>query len=239
MRGVVNRRLTVVVLMVGILFPTLLLGAARSAVTGTAARPIAPATGAVTTSHPTFVWQLAPNETSEAVYIARRPETTPEGRFFTENVVETGLFFDTRTTWAPERPLFAGSHWWNVATLNSDTFTSSYSTPSAFTVASEVRLLRVRITRESWIYSPDQLQFDIRWVTNVRQVTLDTVITQRGRRVGRVRRGHETLISRDPDTAAFSWTRPRRVRTGSRLTVQIRVVGGGRSAALRRIVRAP
>jgi hypothetical protein len=239
MRGVLAQRLAAV-FTVGVLFSALLVGGARSASNASgAARPISPAPGAVTSSHPTFVWQLSPNETSEAVYIARRPETTPEGRFFNENVVETGLFFDSRTTWAPERPLFAGSHWWNVATLNSDTFTSSYSTPSAFTVASEVRLLRVRITRDSWIYSPDQLQFDIRWVTNVRQVTVDTVITQRGRRVGRVRRGHETLISRDPDTAAFSWTRPRRVRTGSRLTIQIRVVGGGRSAALRRIVRAP
>jgi hypothetical protein len=221
---------------------TILLGitvlAVASAAYG-AATPVSPVPGATTTSHPTFVWALPPNEVTQSVYIARRPETTPEGRFFTENVVETGFFFDSRTTWAPESPLFAGQHWWNVATSNSDTFTSSYSVPSSFTVASEVRLIRVRITRQSWNFSPDTLELDVRWLTNAREVVVEAVITQRGRRVGRVRKRHDTLISRDPDSETLSWTRPRRVRTGSRLTVQVRVAGGGRSSALRRIVRAP
>ena len=205
-----------------------------------AARPISPAPGAVTSSHPPLVWQLGPNETSDAVYVARRPDTTPQGQFFSENVVATGIVSSTQTTWAPERALFAGPHWWNVWTTNRDTFDSSYSAPSPFTVGATIRLLRVRVSRESWNYSPDRLNIDVRWVTNVPEVVVEAVITRGSRRVGRVRASQETLISLDPDSETVSWTRPRRVRTGMRLGVQVRVIGGGRSVrAARRFVRAP
>jgi hypothetical protein len=44
--------------------------------------------------------------------VARRPETTPQGAFFSENLAESELFLDgTLREWSPFVGLFAGSYW--------------------------------------------------------------------------------------------------------------------------------
>jgi hypothetical protein len=207
-----------------------------------AAQPVAPPAGAASGSHPTFSWILPANEEADIISIARRPDTTPTGEFFQENIVDLGILgAGQQTTWAPASALFAGPHWWNVRTHDRETFTSFYSTPSPFTVAPTIRLKQVRIRRNSFIYSPDELDFTLRWATNVRSVLVEArlFVRRNGRPVGRVRTTEETLRSMSEDTAFLTWRRPRRVKTGTRLRVLLSVVGGGRSAALTRVVRAP
>jgi hypothetical protein len=65
--------------------------------------------------HPVFAWTVPPGEVASSVYIATRPDRTPQGEFYDENVVDTGFVCcsDVRQ-WAPTQPLFAGPYWWMV-----------------------------------------------------------------------------------------------------------------------------
>jgi hypothetical protein len=75
-----------------------------------AATPVTPPPGAVvTTSHPVFMWTLPSNEQSDALYIAAKPDTTPGGKFYDENVVDAGFFFSNERQWSPTSPLYAGA----------------------------------------------------------------------------------------------------------------------------------
>jgi hypothetical protein len=114
-----------------------------------------------------------------------------------------------------------------------------FSPPAAFTVRAETRLLRVVVRRNSYTFIPDELNIDVRWVTNVREVVIEATIMQGLRRVGRMRKRGETLVVLDPDSAYLTWRRPRKVRTGTRLTVLVSIRGGGLVATARRAVRAP
>jgi hypothetical protein len=217
---------------------TLATGVASAAMA--AAQPTSPASGAATTSHPTFTWTLPPSQQADSVWVATSPATTPAGEFYQENVVDIGILSEAQqTTWAPARALFAGPHWWNVHSHDRNTFTFFRSLPSAFTVAPQTRIRRVRIQRSSFVFSPDQLDFTVRWVTNVRAVTVEARIFKGRRQVGRVRSSEETLISLSEDTEFLTWRRPRGVKTGTRLRVVVAVRGGGRAAMVQRFVRAP
>lgn len=205
-----------------------------------AAQPTSPSAGAATSSHPTFTWALPLNEEADFIGIATSASTTPAGAFHQENIVDIGILGAAeQTTWAPSRALFAGQHWWNVQSHDKNTFASAYSPPSPFVVAAETRIRHVRIRRTSFIYSPDQLDFTLRWVTNVRNVVVEAHIFRGRQSVGRVRASEETRLSLDEDSGFLTWRRPRRVKTGTRLRVLVSVRGGGKVATARRFVRAP
>ena len=204
------------------------------------AQPTSPAAGATTSSHPTFTWVLPANEEADWIAVSSRPETTPTGEFFTENVVDFDLLdAGEQTRWAPSKALFAGTHWWNVRTHDRNTFQSMFSPPSPFTVGAQTRIVGLRIRRNSYTFIPDDLTVDVTWATNVRAVVVDVVVMRGRRRVGRLRRAEETFSPLTSDSAFLTWRRPRSVRTGSRLTVIVSVRGGGRVASARRVVRAP
>src|SRR5215216_528625 len=71
---------------------TCLVGVAALVTAGVAqapGTPVSPAPGAVvSSSHPVFTWTVPPNEASETIYVAKAPQTTPDGLFFDENVVD-------------------------------------------------------------------------------------------------------------------------------------------------------
>jgi hypothetical protein len=223
--------------------------AAAALLTGTvaspafgAAQPISPVAGATTNSHPTYTWTLPANEETDGVSIATRADTTPNGEFFAENIEQTAFFVGggTPTQWTSPYALFAGSYWWNVGSHDLDTFATMFSQPPAsFKVAPETRITRVRVTRHSYTFVPDDLSIVVRWTTNVREVAVEATIRRGNRRVGRVRTTDETLLPLNPDSAYLTWNRPRKVRTGTRLALLISVRGGGRVAAVRRSVLAP
>ena len=204
------------------------------------AQPTSPTPSANTNSHPTFTWTLPANEDADWVSVASRPETTPTGEFFEESIVDMGyLTGGSQTQWAPSSALFAGAHWWTVRTHDRTTGTPTTTSPSPFTVATEMRMIRFRIRRDSYLRIPDQLSISVTWATNVRNVVAEVRVQRGRRRVGLLRRPVQTFAALDPDTEYFTWRRPRGVRTGTRLTVLLAVRGGGRAATVRRIVRAP
>jgi hypothetical protein len=210
-----------------------------------AARLISPAPGAVTNSHPVFMWELGAGESSNALYVARGPETTPQGAFHPNNGVRAELFFDgTLGAWSPELGLFAGSYWWNVRTHDPE-LRLAYSGISSFTVAPALRLLGVRIRRvrlrDRWGTLIRQLDLDIRWVTNLRHVRIETRVLRGRRPVGRVYRLPSRIRSSpgEPDVELFGWEPPRLIRAGTRVRLIVTVSGSGKKATLTRLVRAP
>jgi hypothetical protein len=207
-----------------------------TSVAASAPSPVLPEAGATTSSHPVFSWTLGPDEESDMVYIANEPETTPEGRFHTENLVMIGAVTESRSTaWSPAEALFAGRHWWNVESRDAD-FSPVYSATREFTVATELRLLSARLSR----YPVNrQVTTDLRWVTNSQYVTIEVRFVWRGRVIGIVRRREETLVSREPDRTALTWQAPQRVPPGARLRATVRITGTGKSTIAQRLLRAP
>jgi hypothetical protein len=88
-----------------------------------------------------------------------------------------------------------------------------FSQPWLFSFAPTTRILRVVVKKTSYYTLPDELEFDVRWTTNVLNVVLEARILRRGSTVGRMRTSEETLISLDPDNTSLTWRRPRRVPT--------------------------
>jgi hypothetical protein len=203
---------------------------------GAAARLISPAPGAVTKTHPIFRWELGAGESSDALFVARRPETTPEGTFHRENLEKAELFFDgALREWSPNLGLFAGSYWWNVRTYDPE-LRLAYSGISSFTVAPALRLLGVRITSSSLART---LFVTVLWVTNLPQVRLEARLLRGRRLVDRAVVQEETFIAGEPDADSFEWEPPRSMRAGTRVRLIVGVSGSGKKATLTRLVRAP
>jgi hypothetical protein len=197
-----------------------------------AARLISPLPGAVTNSHPEFTWELGPGDSADAIYVARRPETTPEGAFHRLNVVQSDLFLDgTLPEWSPDpdRGFFAGSYWWNVRTYDRE-LRLAYSAISSFTVAPVLRLLSPRITAVRFIGERfiGELFVNIRWVTNLPSVRLDARVLRGRRLVGRAvgARDQGTNFPGQPDEEGLEWLRPRSMQAGTRLRLIVRVSPG-------------
>jgi hypothetical protein len=201
-----------------------------------AATPVTPAPGAVvTTSHPVFTWTLPANEQPDALYIADKPDTTPEGKFYDENVVDAGVFFNNERQWSPTSPLYAGAYWWLVWSHDPNTFQSYYSTPAAFTIPASLAALRPKTHR---YLSLHWLDITARWTANVHELTVKVRLLRRGRIVWR-RAESETNSIGSPNATSFTWYRPRRIKQGMRLTLQVSLLAKGTKKTRAFVVRAP
>jgi hypothetical protein len=200
------------------------------------ATPLGPASGAlVHSSHPIFTWSVPASEESDAIYIASKPDTTPEGKFFDENVVDLDVFTNNEQQWSPSSPLYAGAYWWLVWTHDRNTFQSYYSTPSGFTVAPSLTLLPVKTRRYLNLH---WLDVTVRWSANVHKLTAKVRLLRRGRTVWSKSGGEDNLIG-SPGSTTFTWYRPRRIKQGTRLKLQVTLLGGGAKKTHALVVRAP
>jgi hypothetical protein len=70
---------------------------------------------------------VPPNEESQTIHMATAPQTTPEGRFFSENVVESDFLPHRCAAMGSHHALYAGTYWWIVGTQDRDSFLSRFS----------------------------------------------------------------------------------------------------------------
>jgi hypothetical protein len=221
---------------------TCLVGVAALMTAGVAHAPgasVSPAPGAVvSSSHPGFTWTVPPNEASETIYVAKAPQTTPEGLFFDENVVDFDFLTRDEREWSPSSALYAGSYWWIVGTRKRNSFESRYSAPSAFRIPASVRIVSVRIRRYSYVYFPDSLDINVTWSANTPQLTVAAAVSRAGLRLWSARESETALIG-STGTSLFDWTKPRRIRQGSRLRVTVAIRAGTATETVVRTVRAP
>jgi hypothetical protein len=200
-----------------------------------AATPISPAPDARTNSHPTFSWTLPADEQTDAIYISKSPLVTPQGEFYRENVEESDFFLSDIRTWAPTTALFAGPHWWNVRSRDSE-YTESFSAPSRFTVNGEVRINRVRFNVYRFLR---QINIEVRWTGNPREVVVGARFYRGRRQVGRTFTRTDSHTAMVEHSELLEWSPGRRVRPRTRLSILIQVTGAGRTASLRRSLRSP
>jgi len=200
------------------------------------ATPLGPPSGAVVySSHPIFTWSVPANEESDAIYIASKPDTTPEGKFFDENLVDLDLLTNNEQQWSPSSPLYAGAYWWLIWSHDRNTFQSYYSTPSGFTVAPSLTLLLVKTRRYLNLH---WLDVTVRWTANVHTLTAKVRLLRRGKTVWSRSEGEDNLVG-SPGSTTITWYRPRRIKQGTRLKLQVTLVGGGAKKARALVVRAP
>jgi hypothetical protein len=200
------------------------------------ATPVTPQPGAVvTTSHPLFTWTLPANEQSDALYIADTPHTTPEGKFYDENVVDLGIFTNNERQWSPPSPLYAGAYWWLVWSHDANTFQSYYSAPTAFTIPAALTLLPVKTHRYLNLH---WLDVSVRWRANVHGLTAKVRLLRRGRTLWARSESEDNLIG-SPGSTTFTWYRPRRIKQGTRLTLRVSLLASGAKKTRAFVVRAP
>jgi len=213
-----------------------LAGAAILAATALAtATPVTPAPGAtVTSAHPRFTWTFPAGEWSQGLYVARKPEVTPEGRFYDQAIVQVGVLVAADREWTPSVPLYAGSYWWNV--WSSDPLSPViFSTPAAFVIPVSLTLVDVK-TRP--YHSVHALDLDVRWTANVQRPLVRV----------RLLRGHKTVWKATktayntigvPGSSRFSWKRSTGLKRGTRLTLVAAISSNGLTRTRRFVVRAP
>jgi hypothetical protein len=202
-----------------------------------AATPVTPAPGAtVASAHPLFSWSLPANEQAQAVYIATKPDRTPEGRFYEENLVDVGLLANDAHQWSPTSPLYAGYYWWLVWSTDRSTYDSYFSSPVSFTIPVALNLLSIKVRRYTGL---GWLGITVRYTANVKDGPLVSVrLLRRGRLLWRDSEGGFAAIG-SAGSSYFNWYGSRRVKRGTRLTLQATIRAGGVKRARLLAVRAP
>jgi hypothetical protein len=180
---------------------------------------------------------LPAGESSESIYIASKPDTTPEGKFHDENVVESDFWFSTDPReWSPTSPLYAGRRWWIIGARNNETYETSFSTPREFTIAPTAKIVSVSVRRYSFLRN---LDFTVRWRSNARRPVVTASIST----LGGIRRWSARSVEYgsvgEVGSSLFSWYASRRVRKGSLVRFRATVLSQGASATVTRKLRAP
>jgi len=216
-----------------------LVGAAIfAAATLAAATPVTPPPGAtVATAHPHFTWTLPPNEQSEAIVIADKPDVTPEGKFYDENFVNGANVGPDVREWLPppSRPLYTGHYWWNVSSTERDTLARHYSAPADFTIPVALRLYRITGKRFS---SPRRrLWVDVIASANVKRPLLRARLLH-GREIV-WKSAHRVYGNIIPGAYDFYWYPQRAVKQGTRLRLIVSISSSGVTRRRSIVVRAP
>ena len=216
-----------------------LLGAAIfAAATLAAATPVTPPPGAtVATAHPHFTWTLPPNEQSEAIVIADKPDVTPEGKFYDENFVNGANVGPDVREWSPppSRPLYAGHYWWNVSSTERDTLARHYSAPADFTIPVALRLYR--ITAKRFSLPRRRLWVEVMASANVKRPLLRARLLH-GREIV-WKSAHRVYGNIIPGAYDFYWYPQRAVKQGTRLRLIVSISSSGVTRRRSIVVRAP
>ena len=220
----------------GIIVITALIGAA---ICGTAAlgaaTPVTPAPGStVTTAHPHFTWTLPTGELSQGLYISRKPDVTPEGRFYDQSIVQFGVVVAADREWTPSVPLYAGSYWWNV--WSSDPVSQAiFSTPAAFAIPVSLRLVGVTSKPYPSVHA---LDLQVRWTANVPRFLVRLRLLRGPKVVWKASKTADNTIG-VPGSTGFSWKRPTGLKRGTRLKLLATIASSGVRRTRAFVVRAP
>lgn len=214
------------------------LGAAATLAGGAlaAATPVSPGPGAVvSSSHPNFSWSLPANEQSQAIYVADSSDRSPDGRFFDENVVDSATLTSDQHEWSPTRPLYAGQYWWLVWSTDRSTAESFYNSPAGFSIPVSLNLLPVKTVRSTFLHL---LAVRVRWTANVHALSVRARILNGKKVVWQQTQPQVNAIGFQYSTS-FAWYRPRRIRQGLRLRLEVALRAQGVRRARSLVVRAP
>ncbi len=220
--------MTIIVVLAAVVAPVIALAVAK---------PVTPSPGAlVGSAHPVFSWTLPPNERSDAIFVANRPNTTPAGRFPDANIADASYFTrDGVLRYSPARRFYAGRYWWLVESSDLTTYRVSYSAPVDFRIPARTSLLGVKFTHRL----PGRLSIEIRWTTNTRELVVrERVLLGKKRLFGGTERRTLPPIGGVRHTL-FVFATPESVKPGTLLRLEATVAGIGHAETATRYFRAP
>ncbi|HUK95583.1 MAG TPA: hypothetical protein VLU96_11085 [Gaiellaceae bacterium] len=201
-----------------------------------AASLVSPPPGAkVSTSRPTFSWTLPTNEHSEELDIADVPDLESTGSFVSANVVQVAIFKNDERQWTPTSPLYAGHYWWLVQSSDFNHLDNHYSAPTDFTVPVSLSILPIRTVRSTYL---NLLAMKVRWTANVHTLTLRLRLLRKKRVIWKQTESEPNLIG-STGAKTVGWYRPRGIKRGARLTLQVTLLAGGAKKTRVHVVRAP
>jgi len=201
-----------------------------------AASLVSPPPGAkVSTSRPTFSWTLPTNEHSEELDIADAPDLESTGSFVSANVVQVAIFKNDERQWTPTSPLYAGHYWWLVQSSDFNHLDNHYSAPTDFTVPVSLSILPIRTVRSTYL---NLLAMKVRWTANVHTLTLRLRLLRKKRVIWKQTESEPNLIG-STGAKTVGWYRPRGIKRGARLTLQVTLLAGGAKKTRVHVVRAP
>jgi hypothetical protein len=214
---------------------TVVLAAASSA--QATATLVSPAPGAVVAdSHPEFTWTVPGSEESDGISISTGPQTTPEGKFYEENVVDSDVFFENETDWAPDNALPAGHYWWLVWTHDLNSFAAFYTPPRDFTIPVSLRITRIGVRRYTNLNS---LTITVYWTSNADENTVGLRLRRGGRTIYGKREAETFNSIGATSQTTFYWDAPRRLREGTPLRIDATLAALGELVTASRPVRSP
>jgi hypothetical protein len=199
-----------------------------------AATPVSPGPGAVV-ALPVFSWTLPPNEQSQGLFVADSADLGPDGKLLDENLVASAAFANDERRWSPSAPLYAGQYWWQVWSSDRSTGAGLYSAPTDFTVPVSLNLFPVKTVRSTFLRL---LAVRVRWTANVHALRVRARVLRRGRVAWQQSAPQINKVG-FPFSTSFGWYAPRRIKPGTRLTLQVSLSSQGVTRTRVLVVQAP
>ena len=134
-----------------------------------------------------------------------------------------------------QHPLYAGRYWWLVWSSDRSTSQSFYSAPTDFTIPVSLTLFPVKTVRSTFLHL---LAVRIRWTANVHRLTVRARVL-RGKKIVWQRTEPEVNAIGFPYSTSFGWYRPRRIKPGTRLRLEVTLRAQGVRKTRALAVRAP
>jgi hypothetical protein len=214
---------------------TLLVLAASPATATAAARLVSPTGGRIVGTFPQLRWTLPSGEQNEVVYVARQATRAATGEFDTASLEDTAPVSGRVGSHRMTNGLYAGTHYWMVATRTTD-FEQRYSKVGRFRVATSLSVTRVRVTP-----GPTTGVSDVRMrvKTNRRSLRFTIQVVQGGRVVQTVFSNARVLSPGDWASRNLRWVPSAAVTTGKRATLRVTIKAGSRTARAALDVIAP
>ncbi len=209
------------------------------ATTGVAApRSLSPRAGStVSTSHPTFRWQLPATEIAGAVSISTSPAIGLSGDFATLTTV--GILNGNLHSWTPTQPLFAGKYWWHLAFHKNVTGLAgahvSYSPAIPFTVKAVIALRSLSVKAAgngAFVF--------LVFTSDVRNILVSEKLSAGTRTLSTRKSRSDNLLIDNPTHDAGLLTVPGTIKPGTtlKLTVTLTIPGSGTVLTATRTVRS-
>ena len=202
---------------------------------GAAAAPVYPASGdVITTTKPTFKWTVPSGENTLTASVATAPTTGSTGEYLTQNVIDLGALQAWNVSWVPQRPLFAGTYWWHVATKNPDLKGYQWSDSIPFSVAQRVSITSLKIKP---FPGTNSMMVTVKWSTSVRNMTLNERVLKGSRQVFSRRAAITNSDVLGLDVSALIL--PKSVKKGSPIKLIATLTAGKAKASQSRGLRSP
>ncbi|MGI9658559.1 MAG: hypothetical protein ACR2OD_06595, partial [Gaiellaceae bacterium] len=190
-----------------------------------AVQPVSPAPKAtVKTTKPVFKWTIPAGEEARAIAVSPKAAVDADGMFVDTEDFET---LDAgATSHSVSLLLKAGKHWWSVKSSIPSPFQTFWSAPQVFTVKPKVSIRKAKIRRFTAI---DRASITINWTGNLKPATVKIRILNGKKKLFSAKAKNAFAFLDKKNSAFFTWKSRGRVAQGTKVKLEIKVTGAGKT----------